>query len=145
VGVVGIGGFFFRADDPDGLRAWYAENLGVGTGEHGVWQTAAGPSVFTPFPADGDDFATERQWMLNLRVDGLDAVVAALTTAGIEVTTNPDWTCPASVASPASAIPRATRSSSGNQMMKATPDSRLLTPDEIDFAVCRFDCAPKAS
>ena len=48
--VSGIGGFFFRAVDPDRLRAWYAEHLGVGTGENGEWATAAGPSVFAPFP-----------------------------------------------------------------------------------------------
>jgi len=30
--VLGIGGFFFRANDPDGLSAWYREHLGVGAG-----------------------------------------------------------------------------------------------------------------
>jgi predicted enzyme related to lactoylglutathione lyase len=94
MGVNGIGGFFFRAADPDMLRAWYAEHLGVGAGEYGVWDTGAGPSVFTPFPGDSDHFAADRQWMLNLRVDGLDALVAALAAAGIEVTTNPDWDMP---------------------------------------------------
>jgi catechol 2,3-dioxygenase-like lactoylglutathione lyase family enzyme len=92
--VRGIGGFVFRAADPDGLRAWYAEHLGIGTGEHGEWATAAGPSVFAPFPRDSDYFAVDRQWMLNLRVRGLDAMVAALAAAGIEVTTNPDWDAP---------------------------------------------------
>jgi catechol 2,3-dioxygenase-like lactoylglutathione lyase family enzyme len=92
--VRGIGGFVFRAADPDGLRAWYAEHLGIGTGEHGEWATAAGPSVFAPFPRDSDYFAADRQWMLNLRVDGLDAMLAALAAAGIEVTTNPDWDAP---------------------------------------------------
>jgi catechol 2,3-dioxygenase-like lactoylglutathione lyase family enzyme len=94
MGVSGIGGFFFRATDPDGLRAWYAEHLGVGAGEHGVWSTAAGPSVFAPFPRATDYFAADRQWMLNLRVDGLDAMLVALTAAGIEVTIDPDWDLP---------------------------------------------------
>ena len=94
MGVLGIGGFFFRADDPDGLRGWYAEHLGVGAGEHGVWQTSAGPSVFMPFPRDSDYFGADRQWMLNLRVEGLDALLAALEASGIEVTTNPDWDMP---------------------------------------------------
>ena len=93
--VSGIGGFVFRAADPDGLRAWYAEHLGIGTGEHGEWATTAGPSVFAPFPRDSDYFAVDRQWMLNLRVDGLDAMLEALAAAGIEVTTNPDWDMPA--------------------------------------------------
>ena len=32
--------------------------------------------------------------MLNFRVDGFDDLLAALTKAGIEVTTNPDWDMP---------------------------------------------------
>ena len=28
--VVGIGGVFFRAKNPEALRAWYAEHLGIG-------------------------------------------------------------------------------------------------------------------
>jgi predicted enzyme related to lactoylglutathione lyase len=94
MGVLGIGGFFFRAKDPDALRTWYAEHLGVGTGEHGEWDTASGPSVFAPFPADSDYFAADRPWMLNLRVDGLDDMLAALAGAGISVTTDPDWDMP---------------------------------------------------
>jgi predicted enzyme related to lactoylglutathione lyase len=94
MGVVGIGGFLFRAKDPDALRAWYAEHLGVGAGKHGVWETSAGPSVFSPFPRDGDYFAGDREWMLNFRVEGLDDLLARLAEAGIEVTTNPDWDMP---------------------------------------------------
>ena len=94
MGVNGIGGFIFRAADPGALRAWYAEHLGIGTGDHGEWATAAGPSVFMPFPRDSDYFAADRQWMLNLRVEGLDAMLTALAAAGIEVTTNPDWDMP---------------------------------------------------
>jgi predicted enzyme related to lactoylglutathione lyase len=94
MGVLGIGGFMFRADDPAKLRAWYAEHLGIGTGEHGEWQTAAGPSVFAPCERDTDYFPQDRQWVLNLRVDALDDMLAALGAAGIEVTTNPDWDMP---------------------------------------------------
>ena len=28
--VVGMGGYFFRAKDPEALKAWYLEHLGVG-------------------------------------------------------------------------------------------------------------------
>ena len=94
MGVSGIGGFFFRAGDPDGLSRWYAEHLGIGTGDSGEWETAAGPSVFAPFPMDSDYFAADHAWMLNLRVDGLDALLAALTAAGVAVTTDPDWEVP---------------------------------------------------
>ena len=92
--VTGIGGLFFRSRDPQALAAWYEENLGVGGGEHGVWDQQAGPTVFAPFDADTDYFPAEKQWMLNLRVDGLDALKAALEATGIEVVTNPEWDAP---------------------------------------------------
>ncbi|MFP1131663.1 VOC family protein [Asticcacaulis sp. W401b] len=92
--MTGIGGFFFRAKDPKAMAAWYAEHLGVGAGPYGHWDTQDGPSVFSPFAADTDYFAADRQWMLNLRVEGLDDLCAALRAAGIEVITQPDWDMP---------------------------------------------------
>ena len=83
MGVTGIGGFFFRAKDPDALRAWYADHLGVGSKPYGSWETQAGPSVFAPFKADTDYFPADHPWMLNLRVDDLDGLCAALAAAGI--------------------------------------------------------------
>jgi catechol 2,3-dioxygenase-like lactoylglutathione lyase family enzyme len=92
--VTGIGGFFFRARDPDALRGWYADHLGVGSAPYGQWDTMAGPSVFAPFPADSDYFAADRPWMLNLRVDDLDGLLASLGAAGIAVITKPEWDMP---------------------------------------------------
>lgn len=92
--VTGIGGFFFRARDPAALQGWYATHLGVGSAPYGQWDTAAGPSVFAPFAADSDYFAADRQWMLNLRVDDLDGLVANLAAAGIDVITKPEWDMP---------------------------------------------------
>ena len=94
MGVTGIGGFFFRAQDPKTLAAWYAEHLGVGAGQYGQWDPQAGTSVFSPFAADTDYFPGDKQWMLNFRVEGLDALKAALETNGIEVITNPEWDMP---------------------------------------------------
>ncbi len=36
MGATGIGGFFFRAKDPDAMRAWHAEHLGVGSAPFGL-------------------------------------------------------------------------------------------------------------
>jgi predicted enzyme related to lactoylglutathione lyase len=94
MGVTGIGGIFFRAQDPQGLAAWYAQHLGVGGGDYGSWDQQAGQTLFTPFDASTDYFPAEKQWMLNLRVEGLEAIMASLKAAGIEVITNPEWDAP---------------------------------------------------
>jgi predicted enzyme related to lactoylglutathione lyase len=94
MGVTGIGGFFFRAKDPEAVRAWYLEHLGVGSAPYGVWETQAGPSVFSPFASDTDYFAADRQWMLNLRVGDLDGLCERLRGAGIVVITKPEWDMP---------------------------------------------------
>ena len=93
--VVGMGGYFFRAKDPDALKAWYGEHLGVGGG-HGadpitghsnewVWYVEGGPMVFSPFKAATDYFAADKQAMINLRVSDLDGLLAKLRAAGIEI------------------------------------------------------------
>lgn len=94
MGVTGIGGFFFRSRDPEALTAWYAEHLGIGADSSPVWHTAAGPTVFAPFAEASDYFAADHRWMLNLRVDDLDALTASLRASGIEVTTRPEWDMP---------------------------------------------------
>ena len=114
MGVTGIGGFFFRAKDPEAMRAWYVEHLGVGSSPYGSWETQAGPSVFAPFAADTDYFAADRQWMLNLRVDDLDGLCVTLRAAGITVTTTRNGICRASGASRASMTRRAIRSNCGS-------------------------------
>jgi predicted enzyme related to lactoylglutathione lyase len=92
--VIGIGGVFFRASDPDALQAWYREHLGVAFDGANPWMQAAGPTVFMPFAADTDYFPAAKQWMLNFRVSDLDALLATLRTAGIAVITDPAWDTP---------------------------------------------------
>ena len=88
--VQGIGGFFFRANDQQRLIDWYRDNLGIETmnpsGAGGIWMQEAGPTVFSPFPADTDYFGRpEQTYMLNLRVADLDAMLAQLRAAGAAV------------------------------------------------------------
>jgi predicted enzyme related to lactoylglutathione lyase len=86
--VLGIGGLFFRSRDPKKLAQWYQLNLGI---DHRVWQQAAGPTAFTPFAMDTDYFGSQQQaWMLNFRVRSLDAMVAQLQKANIEVKVDPE-------------------------------------------------------
>jgi predicted enzyme related to lactoylglutathione lyase len=95
MGVTGVGGIFLRADDPKALSSWYAAHLGVGDGQWGVWQQQAGTTLFSPFARESDYFPTDRQVMLNYRVEGLDALIAKLRDAGIDVITKPEWDDPA--------------------------------------------------
>jgi glyoxylase I family protein len=86
--VTGIGGFFFRAKDPEALTAWYQEHLGIPPAGSvaGPWHTEAGITVFAPFPADTDYFGRpDQQAMINLRVRDLDALLQALREAGASV------------------------------------------------------------
>ncbi len=89
--VTGIGGIFFRAKDPAALNDWYRTHLGITQPDVAVWQLDAGPTVFSPFGATTEYFAADKQWMLNLRVDDLPALIAELQAAGIAVETRADW------------------------------------------------------
>ena len=92
--VTGIGGVFFRAKDPAALGQWYKDHLGIDLvpADYGQksWSQEAGPTVFAPFPHDTDYFGhADRQWMINLRVQNLDAMVEQLRMAKIEVSVDP--------------------------------------------------------
>jgi catechol 2,3-dioxygenase-like lactoylglutathione lyase family enzyme len=90
----GLGGVFFRCDDPAATRAWYQEHLGMTMDEHGTsfaWRRDGEPkqrgfTLWSPFGADSEYFGDlDQQFMINLRVDDLDGVLARLRAAGVEV------------------------------------------------------------
>ena len=87
--VQGIGGFFFRAQDPEGLTNWYRDHLGINPAptdmDMAPWITEAGVTVFSPFAAETDYFPADKTFMLNFRVADLDAMTAQLNSAGIKV------------------------------------------------------------
>ena len=87
--VQGIGGFFFRSEDPGSLANWYLENLGISLVPTDAttmpWVSDAGPVVFAPFAADTEYFAPEKSFMLNFRVGDLDKMLVQLRGNGIEV------------------------------------------------------------
>ncbi|MBB6467650.1 putative enzyme related to lactoylglutathione lyase [Aminobacter lissarensis] len=90
--VTGIGGFFFRAKDPQALAAWYEKHLGISDISRTVWKQQAGPTILAPFSQDTEYFGRpEQQWLINLRVDDLDAAMSDLKAAGIAVETRAEW------------------------------------------------------
>ena len=93
--VTGIGGFFFRARDPETLKRGYEERLGVkGVPEHPgdeAWRQQEGETAFAPFPQDSEMIGSpEHTWMINFRVDDLDAMVDQLRQAGETVDVDPE-------------------------------------------------------
>ncbi|MCH8500442.1 MAG: VOC family protein [Aliidiomarina sp.] len=93
--VLGFGGFFFKANDQQALIAWYEEHLGVkrtpSTYEEEPWQQQGGTTIFGVFAQSSTYFGDpEQQWMINFRVRDLDAMVAQLQAAGIEVDVDPN-------------------------------------------------------
>ena len=50
--------------------------------------------MFAPFEASTDYFAADKQFMLNLRVRDLDAMLRHLEAAGVDITTKPEWDDP---------------------------------------------------
>jgi predicted enzyme related to lactoylglutathione lyase len=92
--VRGIGGLFFRSRVPDALARWYRDHLGITLTPSNYadpgWQQEAGPTGFQPFPINTDYFGdATRMWMVNFRVRDLDAMIAQLRGAGIEVQIDP--------------------------------------------------------
>jgi predicted enzyme related to lactoylglutathione lyase len=81
--MTGIGGVFFRARDPEALKAWYVEHVGLPADEP---VRGEGVIVWAPFMEDTDYFGPGgQQWMVNYRVSDLDATLAGLRDAGVEV------------------------------------------------------------
>ena len=85
--VTGLGGIFFKCNDPKGMNDWYAKNLGLTTGEYGTtfeWRQADDPSkkgstAWCAFPSNTDYFnPSAKPFMINYRVDNLAALVEEL-------------------------------------------------------------------
>src|SRR5262245_37244375 len=93
--VTGIGGVFFKARDPERLRAWYREHLGLDIQAWGGatfrWDADAptgkdGVTLWSVFAEDTSYFApSSAGFMVNYRVADLDAVLAALRDEGCDV------------------------------------------------------------
>lgn len=115
--VTGIGGFFFRARDPRALAAWYETHLGVNDIAASAWRQEAGTTVFAPFAHDTDYFGRPEQvWMINFRVDDLDAMMATLKPASPSKRARSG--IPRSAASAVFTIRRAIRSNCGSRPVR---------------------------
>lgn len=92
--VMGIGGVFFRANDPATLSAWYTEHLGISpvprSYDEQPWEQEAGQTVFSPMHKSTAYLGNpDKQWMINFRVRNLDLLVTRLRASKIKVS-DPD-------------------------------------------------------
>jgi len=85
--VTGLGGVFFKCKNPEHLRRWYREHLGIKSDQHGAtfqWLDPGRPgtkghTIWAPFPSKTRYFSPGRgSFMLNYRVKNLKALLAAL-------------------------------------------------------------------
>jgi catechol 2,3-dioxygenase-like lactoylglutathione lyase family enzyme len=91
--VTGLGGVFFKAQDPERLYRWYEQHLGLRRENGAVffrWREKEsdqpGTTVWSLFPQDTKYFEpSAAPFMLNYRVDHLDELLAALRAAGVPV------------------------------------------------------------
>ena len=93
--VTGIGGVFFKSKNPDALRAWYRQHLGIEVESWGgyafQWRADSNPAgngmtVWNVFKADSKYFdPSPSPFMINYRVEDLHELLRALRSEGCEV------------------------------------------------------------
>lgn len=92
--VTGIGGVFFKCEQPDQMKEWYARNLGLVTNQYGSlfeFRKSDKPGEkgylqWSPFPEDTDYFEpSDKEFMINYRVENIEALVDELKKNGVPV------------------------------------------------------------
>jgi len=90
--VTGLGGFFFKCDNPNEIKDWYKNHLGIPTDQYGWtfwWKDADGNDCSTqwsPFGANTQYFnPSEKQFMMNFRVHDLEALLQVLKEEGVTI------------------------------------------------------------
>jgi predicted enzyme related to lactoylglutathione lyase len=92
--VTGIGGIFFKCNDPNKMREWYKTHLGFDTNDYGAtfeWKDKSDPSLngstqWSPFPETTKYFEpSNKDFMINYRVADLEALVVELKKEGVTI------------------------------------------------------------
>ena len=95
--VTGIGGVFYKTENPKATREWYQTHLGLDIDNYGstFWwkdqnfKTAS--TQWSPFPKESNYFKpSTKDFMINFRVKNLDQLLIDLTDAGIELIDKPE-------------------------------------------------------
>ena len=92
--VTGIGGVFFKCEDPNKMKDWYGRHLGLNTDEYGCtfkFRTQEDPDEtavlqWSPFNEDTEYFnPSKKQFMINYRVADLASLLKELEKEGVEI------------------------------------------------------------
>ena len=89
--VIGIGGLFFKTEDPEKTRAWYNKHLGFNTNEWGCTffkkDDSENASIqWSPFAKDTTYFEpSQKDYMFNYRVVNLEDLLEVLKEEGVTV------------------------------------------------------------
>ena len=92
--VTGIGGIFFKCQDPNKVKEWYKTHLGLETDQYGAnfeWRQAADPTKkgstqWSPFAETTKYFEpSTKDFMINYRVENLEALVEQLKNEGVTI------------------------------------------------------------
>ena len=92
--VVGVGGVFFKSENPEETKKWYEEYLGFPTDQHGTMfksRDIDNPDLITylqwsPFDKKTDYFdPSKKEFMINYRVQNIEEFVKILKKKGIAV------------------------------------------------------------
>jgi predicted enzyme related to lactoylglutathione lyase len=92
--VTGIGGIFFKSEDPENLKKWYDRHLGIKSDQYGGmfrWKEFDPPhaeayTAWGPFSKDTKYFLpSEKSYMFNYRVENLEKLIAILRDEGVTI------------------------------------------------------------
>lgn len=92
--VTGVGGIFFKCQNPKAIKEWYTEHLGFDTDAYGTnfeWIQSDKPSQkgytqWSPFKDDTKYFQpSTKDFMINYRVENLEQLVVQLKASGVNV------------------------------------------------------------
>ena len=90
--VIGIGGVFFKTEDPTATKDWYKNHLGFNTDDWGCtfkWKDNEGKKATTqwsPFSKDTKYFEpSKKDFMFNYRVENLVELLKELKEKGVTV------------------------------------------------------------
>ena len=93
--VTGIGGVFFKAKDPEHLKTWYRNHLGLDTNDYGCtfwWKDDKGNDCITQWSTFKEDTTyfqpSEKPFMMNFRVENLEKLLEELKKEGVEIVGN---------------------------------------------------------